>query len=68
MLRLSGVCPQVMCLSPGFRGLADSLNVLVHPFPSGPGGRTRGSSSICLFRFIIVLSFLSGMCVILLCG
>ena len=59
MLRLLGVCPQVMSLSPGFSGLADSLNVLVHPFPSGPGGRrTRGSSSTCLFSFVIVLCHL----------
>ena len=55
MLRLLGVCPQVMSLSPGFSGLADSLNVLVYPFPSGSGGWTRGLSSTCLFRFVIVL-------------
>ena len=63
MLRLLGVCPQVMSLSPGFSGLADSLNVLVHPFPSGPGGRTRGSSSICSFRFVIVLCHFLVVCV-----
>ena len=62
MLKLSGVFPQVMSLSPGSRGLPDSLNVLVRTFPTGMEWRTKGSSSICFRYCCCVVSYLTDTC------
>ena len=65
MLRLSGVFPQVMSLSPGSRELPDSLNVLVRPFPTGMGWWTRDLFPFVYLDIVVVLCYflLARVCV-----